>query len=271
MTTDMTTEFQSFRNKLEAIVEAKKTALLAAKQEYDEAATKLNEFVKTFGGEAKAKVKGKPGPKPKAVVPPVAVKAKAKGKPGPKPKAAKAAPAAKPAKAAPAVKEVKAKGKPGPKPKAKPAKAAKEVKASAKAKPAKAAKGKKTPAKSENRRAAEGRAAVAKGLRPPIKDAIAQVMGDKTMNATEIFDILKGKNWLPNANDPRNYIAYVLSSSKSHFERVANRGRGFYKVKGVVASADNGKSKKAAPEKSKSSDTILEEAGIGGGTPVFGT
>jgi len=66
-----------------------------------------------FGSDEKpaAKVKGKPGPKPKAVK--AAAAPKAKGKPGPKPKAKAEKQMAEAAKM-----PVKAKGKPGPKPKA---------------------------------------------------------------------------------------------------------------------------------------------------------
>ena len=148
-----------------------------------------------------------------------------------------------------------------------PAKAAPKAAAKAPAKKPAA----KAPAKGkDNAAAAKGRAEVKAGLRPTIKEAMTQVMGDKTMNAAEIYDLLKAKNWLPSANDPRGYIAYLLSSMKDRFERVPDKGRGYYRVlKGaapaVAAAKPNGKKAAPAAKGKKSTDKILEEAGVNSG------
>ena len=148
----------------------------------------------------------KPGPKPKADETPVATpdgaEKPARKKPGPKPKP----------KAEGAEAEVpKVKGKPGPKPK---------VKAEASAP--------KTPGTS---RAAEGRRAVARGDRPPLKVAMALVMGTDTCNPEMVYDRMSAKGWLPASSNPKTYLGYTLSSSKDTFDRVPAKGRGFYKVK----------------------------------------
>jgi uncharacterized C2H2 Zn-finger protein len=134
--------------------------------------------------------------------------------------------------------------KPGPKAKAKPAKAAKRV---------------------NHSRAAEGRREVASGKRPPIKDTIAKVLGKRVMNSQQVYEAIKEKGQLPNSGDPRGYIGYLLSASKTIikrggkdvevplFERVPEKGRGFYKNRGVVnAKADSREivnPKKAEPKK----------------------
>jgi len=173
-----------------------------------------------------------------------------KAKPGPKPKA-KAAPVA----AAPA----KPKGKPGPKPKA--AKAAKvETKTAAKT------------------RAAEGRAAVMSGARPSLKDAMTQVLGTEALDSAGIYDRLKAKGWLPNAQNPRSYIGYTLSSSKEHFTRVNGR-RGFYTVKAQAAAVAT--PVEAAPVKAPKSkangkitgqttEQVLADAGLSDGSAFGG-
>jgi len=175
---------------------------------------------------------------------------KVRRKPGPKPKATKAVTAAKTA-------EPKVRRKPGPKPKA--------VKAAAKSpKAPKAAKATKTRA---NNLATQGRRAVAQGLRPPIKKAMIEVMGKKTTNATEIYEGLKAKDWLPNSNDPRAYISYLLSSFKDVFERVEGKGRGQYRVRDGVTTTTTKTTKKTeataeATSTSSDVDEVLKEAGV---------
>lgn len=227
--------------------------------EYEAAVSKFNKFAAALDEETL------PAPAPKAAAP-----VKAAPKPAPAKKAApakKPAPKAAPAKA-PAPKAAPVKAAPAAKaaPKAAPAK--KAAKAPAKAAPKPAA---KAPAKGkDNAAAAKGRAEVKAGLRPTIKEAMTQVMADKTMNAAEIYDLLKAKNWLPSANDPRGYIAYLLSSMKDRFERVPDKGRGYYRVlKGaapaVAAAKPNGKKAAPAAKGKKSTDKILEEAGVNSG------
>lgn len=141
--------------------------------------------------------------------------------------------------------------KPGPKPGAKrgrPAKAKAETTAS---RPKKKAEG--------GSRAVEGRRAVARGERPTIKDAIIQVIGGDVCNAIEVYERLHAKGWLPNATEPRQYISFVLSSTKSKdgkpvFERVQGKGRGYYRVAGVQTA-------KTEPVEDDT-DQTLTEAGV---------
>ncbi len=97
-------------------------------------------------------------------------------------------------------------------------------------------------------RAAAGRAAVARGDRPSIKEAVRTVMGDKTLNANEILELVKARNWTPDSNDPKTYIAYILSATKAYFERVPSKGRGYYKVRKEALPKGNGKAKAEAPK-----------------------
>ena len=123
---------------------------------------------------------------------------------------------------------------------------------------------------------AEGRRAVAEGVRPPIKEAIATVMGDRTMTIDEIFEGLRAKNWLPNSNEPRQYISYLLSTSKERFERVRSAGRGVYRGKTTAEVETAPKAptvrKRIKAEKVaevRSTDEILAESGVLG-IPAFG-
>lgn len=179
---------------------------------------------------------------------PVAVKKK----PGPKPGLKKASPAKAAAKP---VKVAKATPKKAAAKKAKVAKtAAPKVKKAAakKAAPKKAAakKAAAKPSKSVSSAVAEGRRAVARGDRPPMKEAIARVMGKATMDAASVIQGLTEKNWLPNTppEKTQQYISYILSSNDSVFIRVE---RGKYKVKEGVTFVHKTKAPKAkaAPKK----------------------
>jgi hypothetical protein len=178
---------------------------------------------------------------------------------GPKPGAKKAA-AATTSAATDTTAEPKVRKKPGPKPKAKaePKTTNKVAKTETKAEPKK--RGPKP-----RKGAAEGRRAVAEGLRPPIKDAIQKVMSGKAMSIDDIFEGLKAKSWLPNSSEPRQYISYILSTSKDRFERVVG-SRGVYKPKGTTADKAP-KAAKAAPV--VSTDEILANAGLLGDA-IFG-
>jgi len=118
--------------------------------------------------------------------------------------------AEKPAKAAKPVKEAKA------------TKAAAKVKAAKPAKEVKAAKAEK-PAKT--------------GDRPTLVEAIKIVMGNKVMNAEAVLAALTEKGWAPGAQDKKTYTSYLLSSNKDVFERVPDKGRGFYRVADVKVKA----------------------------------
>jgi hypothetical protein len=75
--------------------------------------------------------------------------------------------------------------------------------------------------------AAEGRRAVARGDRPPLKEAMAIVSGNDKVTSLTVVNRLKDKGWLPNAANPRSYISYMFSSNKDVFENVR---RGVYRV-----------------------------------------
>lgn len=198
-----------------------------------------------------------------------APKATAAKKPGPKPGLKKAAPVAKTApkatpkvaakKAAPKKAAAKAVAKkPAAKTAAKTTKPAAKA-AAKKAAPKKAAakkgaakKAAAKPSKAVSSAVAEGRRAVARGDRPPMKEAIARVMGKSTMDAAQVIAGLTAKNWLPNTppEKTQQYISYVLSSTKEVFDRVE---RGQYKVKEGVTFVHKTKAPKAkaaaAPKK----------------------
>lgn len=69
--------------------------------------------------------------------------------------------------------------------------------------------------------------------RPQVKLAMTKVMGKRTMNSDDVIRALTAKNWLPNAKagNHRQYIGYLLSTTKKLFERDHDQGRGFYRVR----------------------------------------
>lgn len=79
-----------------------------------------------------------------------------------------------------------------------------------------------------NVRAAKGFRQVKNGLRPPLKEAVARVLGTSVMSIPDIHDGLKAKKWLPNSRDTRAIVSQVLANSKDRFERPR---RGHYRVK----------------------------------------
>ncbi len=120
--------------------------------------------------------------------------------------------------------------KPQKTPDSKPAKKAKKT-ATKKVKPQKSEKTatpkrKATAAAIES--AAQGRRAVAAGLRPPLKEALAILLGTKSMNIEDAIKGLHAKGWMPASKNEHSYISYALSSNKDMFERVS---RGEYKVR----------------------------------------
>ena len=202
-------------------------------------------------------------------------------------RAAKAAAAQASAKKAPATKTpAKAAAKAPAKKAAKKTPAKAKAKAAAKTPAKKAAKkapaaAKKAATKVNTSNAAEGRRAVARGDRPPMKEAMATVMGKSHMDAAGVLEGLEKRGWLPHADKPQQYISYMLSSNKDTFERVE---RGQYKVRdGVTFATKKGKAPKAetpAPKKSTTTQTAavttgkktkeeeLAELGIGAGANV---
>jgi len=170
-------------------------------------------------------------------------------------KVAKKAPK-KPAKAKVAAKKVKAKAAAKTTAKKAPKKVAAKAKGKTKGKTAKKAAKKSTKSKAAAIAAAtKGRRAVAEGLRPPLKEAIATVMGKTTMDAGQVIDGLKKRSWMPDAEDERGYISYALSSNKSVFERVQ---RGQYKVRAGVTFSKWTPKKKAAGKKAAAKTTAAK-------------
>jgi hypothetical protein len=134
--------------------------------------------------------------------------------------------------------------------KAKKAAAAPKKTATAKKPAPKKAAAAAKPSKSVSSAVAEGRRAVARGDRPPMKEAIARVMGKSTLDAATVIKGLTEKGWLPNTapEKTQQYISYILSSSVEVFERIE---RGKYKVKDGVTFVHKTRAPKAkaAPAK----------------------
>lgn len=99
----------------------------------------------------------------------------------------------------------------------------------------------------------EGRQAVSRGDRPKMKEAVATIIGKGQMSANEVVEGLKTRGWLPDSDNPRQYMSYVLSTHKDTFEAVS---RGIYRVKSGVN----------FPKKSsRKVDSTLAEVGIENG------
>ncbi len=248
--------------------ETKLTAeLRVAEAELRTAGKELVDFDKVFGERLSANGTPKSKAKASAEAAPVAA---TPAKRGPKPKVKPAA-----ATQASPTAEPKRRGRP---PKVKvvgEAVAPKTPKASAKAR------------NEGQSRAAAGRRAVALRERPPLKNAIAEALGNKTLSAQEVYEILEARQQLPNADRPRVYVGYVLSANEDLYERATDK-RGFYRLSPLgkttlLESApggknsgpkENGSAKAAskAPEidgNALSTDEILNEVGIGSGGTLF--
>jgi hypothetical protein len=65
----------------------------------------------------------------------------------------------------------------------------------------------------------------------PIKDCMAQFMGDRAMTGRELYEVLKAHGIKVRSNDPGAYVGWMLHSFKETFEPVPNKKRGFYRVK----------------------------------------
>ena len=236
-----------------AQLDQRRAALRAEIDEHAQAMKSLEAELKSLDSvdvtkpSAPVAVKKKPGPKPglKKASPAKAAKPVKVAKATPKKAAAKKAKVAKTA--APKVKKAAAKATP--------------KKAAAKATPKKAAakKAAAKPSKSVSSAVAEGRRAVARGDRPPMKEAIARVMGKATMDAASVIQGLTEKNWLPNTppEKTQQYISYILSSNDSVFIRVE---RGKYKVKEGVTFVHKTKAPKAKAAPKKEADPKKETA-----------
>jgi len=87
---------------------------------------------------------------------------------------------------------------------------------------------------SSSSNAKKGRREVLQGKRPPMKEAVARVIGKRTMTATEIREGLRKRGWLPNTDKVQQYISYILSSTRDIFERVEH---GKYRVRNSMVFA----------------------------------
>ncbi len=241
---------------MNTIMQAREELAADLKQKQDavsKAQDRLTKFDELFN-EATPAPRKKPGPKPKAEKALETTTPKPRGKPGPKPKNKPVVETATP----------KPRGKPGPKPKGDKALKTETVKTAGKS------------------RAAEGRRAVARGERPPIKQAMAQVMGSDVCNPAMVAERLAAKGWTPSASNPKTYVGYMLSSSKDMFDRVPAKGRGYYKVKAsavTTAETSSAPEEKSSPKATSkaangvgkpSTDEILKEAGFDALAGPFG-
>lgn len=80
-------------------------------------------------------------------------------------------------------------------------------------------------------RQAEGRRQIARGERPPLKEAIKRVMGSKRMSLAKLMLGLDLNKWSPLSATPqkaREYVAQLISHNPDDFEVVE---RGVYRVK----------------------------------------
>jgi len=88
--------------------------------------------------------------------------------------------------------------------------------------------GKKSRLSKEGRaRATAGRQAVARGDRPPLKQAMIEVMGSDTCNPAMVVERLASKGWTPSAGNPKTYVGEQLAKCPDTFLR---QNRGFYQV-----------------------------------------
>lgn len=114
-----------------------------------------------------------------------------------------------------------------------------------------------------------GRNAVLSRERPPLKEAMVNVMGDKEMSAGDVIEALTKRNWAPAAAKPKEYIGFMFSKNSDTFQNVS---RGIWKVKANVlrkaSKAAATPRAKAVPSEAadvsppKSTDEALSELGI---------
>jgi len=126
---------------------------------------------------------------------------------------------------------------------------------------------------------ATGRQAVANGDRPKFAHAIALVIGNKTLGASEVVEGLRERNWQPNTPPEglQTYVSYTLSNNPEIFERVA---RGQYRVlegalKEIKSGTKLGKAPRAASKNNETAkeptvkaDESTQEADLVSGGPV---
>lgn len=83
--------------------------------------------------------------------------------------------------------------------------------------------------------------AMPRGALPPLRDRVKIVMGSETLTIPDILARLAEKDWDPNGDDPRAYLAVVLSAERTTFKRVS---RGHYCVAEAVVEGPTEKSSK---------------------------
>ena len=103
----------------------------------------------------------------------------------------------------------------------------------------------------------EGRRDVARGDRPPLREAVGLVLGDHIFGVDDVVSRLGSRGWLPrsrNALLARKYIGEVLSAGTKtgHFENLGSRGRGSAVYRRLIAT--KGGPSRSGPKK----ETIME-------------
>ena len=116
----------------------------------------------------------------------------------------------------------------------KPAKKARKAKKPAKAKPKTGKAQNVKTGKAQNVKTGKaqnvktGRQDVARGVRPPLAQAMARVMGTKAMDSQTVLEALKKRSWAPRSANARQYLSFIFSSTPEAFKRIR---RGLYKVR----------------------------------------
>jgi len=68
-------------------------------------------------------------------------------------------------------------------------------------------------------------------FKPRTIEAVTRVLtGQPSMNAKEVVKALEEKGWLPSSNEPVTYISFILTQTKTHFERDPDKARGYYRL-----------------------------------------
>lgn len=78
-------------------------------------------------------------------------------------------------------------------------------------------------------RIVEGRRQVSSGERPPIKDAIKQILAHRRKATLgDLMGELERNKWMPNSSNPRDYVAQIIHHHPDDFEVIQ---RGVYRAK----------------------------------------
>lgn len=91
--------------------------------------------------------------------------------------------------------------------------------------------------------------------RPSLKEAVATVLGTRTMGIQEVVEALRAKSWLPESANERGYVSTTLSSNKDLFEAVS---RGQYRL---IANVTSKPSKKVVEVEDEDTDEENDDVG----------